>query len=201
MKNLLTLNDINSHKKFENVIWEGRYQPIHKGHLSYIKTLLHFGKTVWITVNANELSHQVFKNPEDIKDKKFSDIVDFHHQPSKNMFPFWLRYKMVNEAIKEAFGNEAPIMIMSGRRLDLAWDLYKNIFPPNRVFITPLRDDFEDEKAKAWSLQGETTYRIDVSNLPLISGTLVREKLEQKDKLHEWLMPSTIELLKNNGYI
>jgi phosphopantetheine adenylyltransferase len=201
MEKILNVNTVTESGKFENVIWEGRYQPIHKGHLSYIRTLLKFGKNVWITVNANEISSNVFRNREDIVDVRFSEIVDFHHQPEKNIIPFWLRYKMVIAAIHEEFGNSAPITIMSGRRLDLAWDLYKNIFPPDRVFITPLRDDFEDEKAKAWRQQGETTYRVDVSDLPKISGTMVREKLKEKDKLHEWLMPSTISLLKQNGFI
>ena len=201
MKNELLLNDTQNDKRFENVMWEGRFQPMHKGHLSYIRLLLKLGKNVWITVNANEISTNVFKDKESIQDIEFTETVDFHHQPEKNLFPFWLRYKMAVAAIHEEFGLDAPITIMSGRRLDLAWDLYKNIFPPNRVFITPLRDEFEDAKANAWEKQGEAVYRVNVSHLPEVSGTMVREKLKSKENIEQLLMPSTIKLLTENNYL
>ncbi len=188
-------------KKHKNIIWEGRFQPIHKGHLSYMRKLLELGERVWIVVLANETSTEVYSDSSLLPVKEFSKEVDFHHQPSKNTLPFWIRYLMVTEAVKEEFGATAPIIIMSGRRLDLAWDLYKKIFPVDRVFVTPLRDDFEDLKAKAWKQLGERNERIDVSDLPQISATMVRDRIAENKNVDDLLATSTIEILRNNNFL
>lgn len=201
MENLINIQNLEN--KFPNVIWEGRFQPIHIGHLKYMEKLLSFGNHLYIVVVANELSSEVFKVPEELPVRFFSEEVDFHHQPEKNIFPYWLRYRMVNDAIKEYFNNTDQITIMSGRRLDLAWDLYQKVLPPERVFITPTRDSFEDTKAKAWVFLNEKNYRIDVSDLPVVSATLVRSLLEEKNisELEKYLLPSTIRMLKQNNYL
>ncbi|REC61342.1 hypothetical protein DRF65_16640 [Chryseobacterium pennae] len=201
MENLIQIKDLEN--KFPNVIWEGRFQPIHIGHLKYMEKLLSFGNHLYIVVVANELSSEVYKSPEELPVRFFSEEVDFHHQPEKNIFPYWLRYRMVNDAVKEFFNNTDKITIMSGRRLDLAWDLYQKVLPPERVFITPTRDSFEDTKAKAWVFLNEKNYRIDVSDLPVVSATLVRSLLEEKNisELEKYLLPSTIQMLKQNNYL
>ena len=192
-----------AYKQFQNIIWEGRFQPIHKGHLEYIDKLMSFGHFIYLVVVANEMSSAVCKDPEGLPVRFFSEAVDPHHRPEKNIFPYALRYRMVLEAIKERFGSDAPIVVMSGRRLDLAWDLYKKILPAERVFITPMRDAFEDVKARAWQTLGEENYRVAVGDLSEISATGVRETLEKKHwkKLKMFLMPSTLALLKENNYI
>ncbi|WP_444626226.1 adenylyltransferase/cytidyltransferase family protein [Flavobacterium columnare] len=190
-------------KQFKNVIWEGRFQPIHKGHLAYMNKLLAYGEHLYIVVVANEMSSEVYENPDDLPVRFFSEEVDPHHRPEKNIFPYHLRYRMVIEAVNEYFGKDAPITVMSGRRLDLAWDLYKKILPEERVFITPTRDSFEDVKAKAWLTLNEKNYRVDVSDLPVLSATMVRDSLKEKDvqRLSEFMMPCTVEFLKSNKYI
>lgn len=198
-ENILTT----ARKQFQNIVWEGRFQPIHRGHLEYINKLMSFGRLVYIVVVANEMSSEVCKNPEDLPVRFFSEVVDPHHRPEKNIFPYALRYRMVLEAIKECFGADAPIIVMSGRRLDLAWDLYRKILPAERVFITPMRDAFEDVKARAWQTLGETNYRVAVDDLPDVSATRVREALQNRSReaLETFLMPSTLGLLKENNYI
>ena len=115
--------------------------------------------------------------------------------------PVWLRYLIVTETITAELGPDAPVTVCGGRRLDLAWDLYAKIFPPNRVFVTPTRDDFEDVKAAAWAALGETCYRADTSDLPVVSGTSIRERIASGSSL-DGLVPETChELLRANGYL
>ncbi|MED3648651.1 hypothetical protein P4475_17930 [Halalkalibacterium halodurans] len=188
-------------EKFDNVVWEGRFQPIHIGHLAYIDKLLNYGNNVWIYVVANENSMDLNMEKSHLVVPEFTKIVDPHHRPEKNILPFWLRYKIVWETIREEFGPSAPIYISGGRRLDLGWDLYKKILPPNRVFITPKRDSFEDEKAKAWKTLGETCERIEVDDLPNISATMIRERIANGQSVNDLLSTTTIRLLKEYGYL
>ncbi len=187
--------------KYQNVIWEGRFQPIHIGHLSYIKRLLEYGDHLWIFVVENEKSTDVLHFGQKSPVPDFTSIVDTHHVNEKNPLPFWLRYRLVIDTIKFEFRDNVPITVLGGRRLDLAWDIYSKIFPPNRVFITPLRDSFEDCKAKAWRDLGEKVIRVEVDDLPKISATQVREKIKNQEPLKRLLSPATVSLLKQYGYV
>lgn len=185
---------------YANVVWEGRFQPIHLGHLSYVDRLLKYGRHVWIWVVANEQSDDVVPDRSALPVPFFTDAVDPHHRPEKNILPFWLRYRLVVETIREEF-SDAPITVCGGRRLDLAWDLYQKILPPERAFLTPSRDSFEDVKARAWAELGEKCERIDVSDLPQVSATMVRERISEGRSISGLLAPYTIYLLRKHGYL
>lgn len=180
MKDNTSLKD---QKPFQNIIWEGRFQPIHRGHLAYMDKLITLGNRLYIVVVANEHSSEVYKNPKELPVPFFSEEVDKHHRAEKNVFPYNLCYCMVIQAVKERFGENAPIVIMSGRRLDLAWDLYKKILPPERVFVTPMRDAFEDIKARAWQALGEANYRVHVKYRPPWSGRLYKIEILKNFKI------------------
>jgi hypothetical protein len=185
---------------FENIIWEGRFQPIHRGHISYIDLLLRYRKKLWIFVVANERSTDVISNPSALPVINFTETVDLHHEPEKNPLPFWLRYKLVVSTLSAEFP-EAPITVWGGRRLDLQWELYDRLFPPNRVFITPERDEFEDAKAAAWNQLGESVIRVDISKLPKISATQIRTRMKEGLSVDDLMSPVTIEVLKETGYL
>lgn len=192
--------DESSVDRHPNVIWEGRYQPIHRGHLAYIERLLESARHVLLFVVMNETSAQAGLAVNDLPVPEFTQAVDPHHVPEKNPLPFWLRYRLVQETVQAEFPG-APITVWGGRRLDLAWSLYSPGFPPDRVFLTPLRDSFEDVKAAAWEKLGEQVLRVDVSDLPLVSGTAVRSAARGGDDLTQLLAPRTIETLRDTGYL
>ncbi len=181
-------------KPFKNVIWEGRFQPIHKGHLAYIEKLLSYGEHVWIYMVHNEVSSNaagfISLVPE------FTSEVDKHHIAAKNPWPFHIRYRLTNETLKYEFGENAPITFWGGRRMDLIWPFCKEALPDNRVFLTPERDEFEDCKARAWTQLGERVVRIDVSDLPKISATDVRNAITNQQPTDELLSPMTLKLMK-----
>jgi hypothetical protein len=183
-----------------NVIWEGRYQPIHRGHLAYISKLLEHAEHLWLFVVLNETSEQAGFRLDDLPVPEFTRHVDPHHVPEKNPLPFWLRYRLVAETVRDEFP-DAPITVWGGRRLDLAWPLYAKAFPPDRIFLTPLRDSFEDIKAAAWATLGEDVLRVDVSDLPDISATATREALKSDVPLERFLAPRTVSLLEESGYL
>jgi cytidyltransferase-like protein len=182
------------------VVWEGRYQPIHRGHLAYISTLLEHADHLWLFVVMNETSEAAGLNLADLPVPEFTRQVDPHHVPEKNPLPFWLRYRLVAETVADEFP-EAPITVWGGRRLDLAWPLYAKALPADRIFLTPLRDSFEDAKADAWKKLGERVLRVDVSQLPSISATATREALRNGVAFEDFLAPRTAQVLEETGYL
>lgn len=183
---------------YRNVIWEGRFQPIHKGHLAYIEQLLGRSEQLWIFVVENETSTTA--RVVDLPVPEFTAEVDGHHGAEKNPLPFWLRYRLVKETLDEALP-DAPITVWGGRRLDLMWDFYAQALPPDRVFLTPERDTFENAKAKAWDQLGERVERIDVSRLPPVSATELRRRLLAAEDVSDFLHPATERVLRAEGYL
>jgi D-3-phosphoglycerate dehydrogenase len=125
--------------------------------------------------------------------------VDAHHAAERNPWPLWLRHRMVAETLRSAYPDAVDagrVQVLAGHRLDLDWELYRQqLLPADRVFAVPLRDDFEDAKAAAWTSLGERVERVDVSALPVVSGTLVRRLLAAGDALDGVLLPVTRRLL------
>ncbi|WP_431783450.1 hypothetical protein [Streptomyces chumphonensis] len=178
-------------ERFTHLVWEGRFQPIHRGHLAYVGELLERGEKLTLVVVANETStHTTTPVPE------FSQVVDGHHAAERNPWPLWQRHAMVRAAVRAVFPDRAEdVTVLAGHRLDLDWPLYQQLLPPDRVFAVPLRDDFEDAKAAAWTRLGERVVRLDVSHLPSVSGTLVRELMEGGKDLTDVLHPVTTAML------
>ena len=148
----------------------------------------------------NEVSTDVVSDPDLLPVPEFTAEVDQHHGADKNPLPFWLRYRLVQETLDAEFP-DSPITVWGGRRLDLNWKFYARAFPPNRVFLTPERDEFEDAKARAWDKLGEKVIRVDVSHIPPISATQLRDRLDSKGGVEEFLCPSTEKLLRSLGFI
>jgi nicotinic acid mononucleotide adenylyltransferase len=182
-----------------NAIWEGRFQPIHRGHVAFVGRLLDLAETVWVHVNVNETSDRARRSGAELPVPEFSALVDGHHAAEKNPMPFWLRYRMVCETLRA----ELPpgrVVVWGGRRFDLDWARAREMMPPDRVFATPRRDDFEDAKAAAWTALGERVVRISVDGLPVVSGTQVRDRLRTGRGVEELLCPATLRLLREHGY-
>lgn len=185
---------------FANVIWEGRFQPIHRAHVEYIRRLLTYGTHVWVFVVENEVSTSPIMPLGELPVPEFTAVVDEHHGVEKNPLQFWQRLRLVQETIRAELP-DAPVTVWGGRRLDLMWSFYSRAFPSDRIFLTPERDDFEDVKAAAWAKLGERVKRIDVADIPKISATLLRDRLESGGSISDLVCPSTEALLKEFQYL
>ena len=172
---------------------------MHRGHLAYVGELLQRADQVTVVVVANETSERS-SVPSPVPE--FSALVDGHHAAERNPWPLWLRQRMVQTAIRTAYAERiADITVLAGHRLDLDWPLYQQLLPADRVFAVPARDDFEDAKAEAWAKLGERVIRLDVTHLPSVSGTQVRELLDHGGPLEAVLHPVTLAMLHEYGYL
>jgi hypothetical protein len=178
-----------------HLVWEGRFQPIHRGHVAYVGELLGRCDSLTVVVVANETSTEV-AGVSPVPD--FSAVVDQHHVGEKNPWPLWFRRLMVVETLAAAYP-DAPLTVLAGHRLDLDWELYDQLLPPDRVFAVPGRDDFEDAKAAAWRSLGQQVLRVDVAGLPVVSGTEVRRRMAAGEDLDPVLLPRTRELLQSHA--
>ena len=181
----------------ETIIWEGRYQPIHLGHIAYIRHLLSKGMPVWIYLVDNEVSDDLpeIKSPV----REFTSIVDQHHRPEKNPLPFWLRYQLLTATLSGEFGANPDLTVWGGRRLDLHWPYVSKALPPKRKFILSKRDDFEDAKAKFWASLGQPVERIQKIDGPSFSATDFRTALANGEPIDQFLSSHTIHELDRIG--
>jgi len=171
-------------------VYEARFQPIHKGHVAYVGELVERCDRLIVVVVANETSRAGLSPvPE------FSRLVDGHHRTERNPWPLWLRHRLVAETLRTCFPHR-DITVLAGHRLDLDWELYDALLPPDRVFALQLRDDFDDAKAAALTSLGQRVERFPVDHLPVVSGTSVRERMLAGGDLETVLEPVTLELLR-----
>ncbi|MCD9008195.1 hypothetical protein LDO31_18530 [Luteimonas sp. XNQY3] len=189
--------------KIPFAIWEGRYQPMHNGHLLYVKRMLESADRLLLVVLANEVSADF---PAGTSPRPaFTDEVDKHHGSEKNPFPLWLRLMIVQSVLRESLSCQEAgrVFVSAGHRMDLDPLFYKqHLLPSQGVFLTPTRDTYEDSKASFWDALNRDCARIDVSNLPDISATEVRSAMANQSEAElDRLLPAAAQrLLREYGY-
>ena len=181
----------------DTIIWEGRFQPVHLGHIAYVRHLLTDGRPVWIYLVGNETSADAPELQSPVPN--FTAIVDEHHRPGKNPLPFWLRYQLLVGTLRAEFGDRSDLFVWGGRRMDLHWPFTRAALPPRRSFLLSKKDDFEDAKAAAWAALGERVERIEDLDGPGFRATDFRAALSNGAPIDEFLSPHTLRLLDEMG--
>ena len=176
------------------IIWEGRFQPIQKGHISYIRRLLSYGSPVWIYLVDNELSIDVPETQSPVP--QFTKVVDHHHKSVKNPLAFWIRYQLLTATLRGEFGDRPDLFVWGGRRMDLHWSYVSSALPPRRRFLLSRKDEFEDAKAAAFGALGETVERIEDLDGPDFRATDFRAAVRSNAPIDEFLSPHTMRALE-----
>lgn len=176
------------------LVWIGRFQPVHVGHVALIHRMLEHTPRLIIYVVANEISASTDLTLADAPSMNFAASVDEHHGPEKNPLPWWLAYSLVQEAVIDQ-GLSDRVVVWGGRRPELQWKLFTRLLPPSRAFVLPVRDAYEDVKASAYEELGEVSVRISAEDIPEVSATLVRNRVAEGDGLDDLLLPSTLQRL------
>lgn len=185
-------------------IWEGRFQPMHVGHERYVKRMLEHADALLLIVLANETSAEFPAGTSPCP--AFTAEVDQHHRSEKNPFPLWLRLMIVQTVLRESLpaADASRVFVSAGHRMDLDPEFYRrHLLPVDGVFLTPTRDAYEDAKAGFWDTLGRACARIDVSDLPDVSATAVRDAMANHDmaKLDRMLPPASLRLMRHYGYL
>lgn len=150
----------------EYMVWAGRFQPFHSGHLSFLTKICRIGvEPVVVAVIASSN-----RNPVDA----YSEEANAQHRSARNPLSVWERVTMIRLCL-EAEGLSNRVVPMGIPRPDAHWDTVRSFYPPRRVLCFSDRNRFESMKVQHWRSMGEKV-RVIESDLDL-SSTLFKETL------------------------
>ena len=141
------------------IIYTGRFQPFHNGHLSLIKTLRSSFPTEIICI-------AVIKDvPLQNKKDEFDELVDQQLRVSKNPFSSDVVLKLIDEVLQQEKLYNVVTTLMP-RASKETWQIINALFDCKRIWafthnsLQP--DEWEEEKAEFYSSMGESIIRIPI---------------------------------------
>lgn len=171
-------------------VWDGRFQPLHRGHVAVIEAILQQFDCdlVVMIIQSSEGSQNAY-----------GAEVNKHHLLSRNPLTFWERFnllKLATQNLKQA----SKVNILGIPRPDLFWDIAKAFYPDNRFICLTGKDEYEQRKKQFWSSLGEQTRIVDISTVPTISATELKIALKSGRSWESFLPDGTLEYFKSiNG--
>lgn len=161
----------------KNLIFSGRFQPLHNGHIDMIRAIKkQFPDDLLIVciIRNNSCEDSAIL----AHGNKFSSISKYKQHKDNNPLPNWERYMLLKLAIDSDEILKKNTVLIFRDRTDLDW--YKSVqdLPKDRTFIFPSEfgDAFDREKIKFYQQQGESLEII--SNVGRrMSGTEIRARL------------------------
>jgi len=161
---------------YENGIIAGRFQPFHLGHLRFAAAAAGMVSHLWVGITCPF-------------GKYIPEIGNFRTSDRHNPLPYWLRFKCVESAL--LFDAGIPRTQFSILPLPLVPEIIKQLLPEGTVFLTNIVEEWNLDKEKLFIEAGMNTLRFDVG-IKIISSTMIREKIREKDKTWRNFVPGSI---------
>lgn len=176
----------------EHAVWDGRFQPFHRGHLAVIRRILdvHPGPLVVMIIQSSTRDH----------DSAYSAQVDLHHQSHRNPLSLWERFCIVRMAL-DAAALAQRVTVLGILRPDLYWPVTQQFYPPNRFICLTGKDEYERAKVSFWRNLGERPVVIEVPGVEGISATELRRRMRDSEGWEELLAPGTADYFRQIGGI
>lgn len=158
------------------LIFTGRFQPFHNGHLSIIDRLR--------TLYPQEIICVAIIKDTPIKKEKteFDKIVDRKLSKDQNPFPADVTIMLVNKILKNLAYDNVVTTLMP-RAASETWEYIISLFDNERTWVftknTSAQDDWEDEKCHFYESQGEKVIRIPIEKE--IEGTIIRQAIRDRE--------------------
>lgn len=175
------------------IIYTGRFQPIHKGHLSLIKRLR-------AEYPNQTLCIAVIKDIQVGEKTEFDKTVDGMLSKERNPFNTEITLSIIDKVLK-AEGIENTIVTLMPRASLETWNMVKALFDCERIWVFTKNqiglDDWEEKKSAFYQDMGDKIIRVPITKD--INGSDIRMLIENRnyDKLKLYLHVSTIETLVN----
>lgn len=165
----------------------GRFQPFHNGHLSLLRrTARHSGQIVVGVLITMKSSAPTATSPAN----DFTALGDQRCEEDLNPFTVVDRVRMISASVG-AEPWSAGAVVVAVPRPDLYWQLIEAMFPGLRTWILPTNDDpINDAKERFYSAKGDRVLRIVVDSD--VSGTGIREALLRDPSTASGLVPEPV---------
>lgn len=145
----------------EIAVWDGRFQPLHKGHVAVMQAIIRQFDTDLVVL--------IIQSSEGVRDE-YGEEVNKHHKLSRNPLSFWERYQLIRLATQD-LECAKRIHIFGIPRPDLHWNIVRSFYPDNRFICLTGKDEYEQHKEQFWAGLGEKTRLVDITGIPTISAT------------------------------
>jgi hypothetical protein len=165
----------------EHIVWDGRFQPFHLGHLATATAILgSFGCPLVLAVIESTL-HGVDPGQSD---------PNPNHAKEENPLTFWERLEMIR-LVLSVEGLADRVTILGVPRLDFYWPVARTLYPPRRRICITDKDEYERSKAAFWAALGEEVVVLRAEGLPPISGRLVKQAIRAGGDWRQYLHPAS----------
>lgn len=173
-----------------HAVWDGRFQPPHRGHLAVIARILEQFDLPLVVL--------IIQSEEAASDDRYSQEVNRHHLAARNPLTLWERRRLLQLALAdEVHGGRVEILGIP--RPDLHWPLARSFYPARRFICLTGKDEYERRKATFWAGLGEETRLVDVSGIAAISATEVKEAIKCRGGWRDLLPTACLEYFEAIG--
>ena len=167
-------------------IFTGRFQPLHLGHISFLKTIKqrYPSDLLIVCILRNSKRNE---SPKIMND--FYLISKAKQIESNNPLPNWNRYMLLSLAIKDDPLLRNNTIILFRNRSDIDWEESIADLPEKRIWVFPryTKEKFDEEKVKYYKEKKESIEIIDCDEQVSFSGTTIRKSLIDGDRSLEFL--------------
>lgn len=157
------------------IIYTGRFQPFHNGHLSFIKKLKKIYPNEKICV-------AIIKDVPLVNKTKFDDVVDGMLKKQRNPFNAETTLSLVTKSLQQEGEENLDVLVtLMPRASEETWPYIVSMFDCERTWVFTKNqekfDAWEEEKFKFYKSLGENIVQIPISNKE-IGGTDIRKHIE-----------------------
>lgn len=157
------------------IIYTGRFQPIHNGHLSLIQQLRK-------EYPSETLCVAVIKDIPLEEKSEFDRTVDGMLSQDRNPFNTEITLSLIDNVLK-AEGIDNTIVTLMPRASSATWGIVNALFDCERIWIFTKnqisRDDWEDKKAFFYKSMGDKVIRVPIEKT--VEGSLIRQAIKNRD--------------------
>lgn len=175
-----------SSRKPDYVIYCGRYQPFHNGHLQMLRAALRLSARQHVLgVIINSVSSASGKRAT--KHLKRGDLAQ---RPERNPLTIAERLLLIRE-VMHLEGLDAQVVLTAIPRPELYWEIVRAMMPGTRTWVLPQQlDEFDRGKKKFFESRGDRVALVHSSRL--LSGTSIREALVSGDARVAKAVPKSV---------
>lgn len=180
-----------------NLVFTGRFQPLHLGHINMIRTIKEkFPEDRLIICIIRNTLNEV----SPCQENAFNKVSKSKQTKENNPLSNWDRYMLLKLAIDSDEILSRNTIILFRNRSDLNWDESVSDLPEDSVFVLPhyQKEQFDEEKLKYYQQKGAQIEIVESNGNVGISGTAIREQIRNGDSQLDFLPPACREYFREN---